>query len=369
MAQPRSLVVDPDRSGIYHCTSRCVRRERLLASPDRREWILRRLELLVQYLAVDVICFAILPNHLHVLVRTLPERARSLSDRQVAVCRLSLLPNIRLRKQLGLSAEDPPCEAEIQSFLSNPLAVRRARQDLSSLGFFHKMLKEPCARRWNLEDSVTGHFWEGRYRSPRVLDSEAVLRVARYIELNEIRACLADSIPASLWSSVCAQWMRLWRAVHDAAQLSADTLTEALSELRWEPVLPCGIPEAPEHALGTSIPSMPLAAYLAEVDALGRVPRAGRPGFIRSTVVAFEEAIAGAAGQLAAGVRSLLHGGGSTLARRWNEAGGLGPANREDPMCMRPCTGVGSCYGSRAACRAEAVRRGVRNTVAIELSG
>ena len=41
---------------------------------------------------------------------------------------------------------------------------------LCSLGFFHRLLKEPCARMWNREDRVSGHFWEGRYQSLPVLD-------------------------------------------------------------------------------------------------------------------------------------------------------------------------------------------------------
>jgi len=48
------------------------------------------------------------------------------------------------------------------------VAIRRAR--LASLSWFMRLLKQRIARRANREDGVTGHFWEGRFQSVRLLD-------------------------------------------------------------------------------------------------------------------------------------------------------------------------------------------------------
>ena len=57
-----------------------------------------------------------------------------------------------------------------------------------------KCLKEPLARLANAEDGCTGAFWEGRYKSVAVLDEEALLATAAYIDLNPLAAGVA-SVP------------------------------------------------------------------------------------------------------------------------------------------------------------------------------
>ena len=51
-----------------------------------------------------------------------------------------------------------------------------------------KCLKEPLARLANAEDGCPGAFWEGRYKSVAVLDEEALLATAAYIDLNPLAA-------------------------------------------------------------------------------------------------------------------------------------------------------------------------------------
>ena len=86
----RSDIVDVAHSGVYHCISRCVRRESLLSLPRRRAWLLSRLGVLTHAAAIDVIAFSAMENHLHLLLRTHPEVVARWSDREVAL-RKSLL--------------------------------------------------------------------------------------------------------------------------------------------------------------------------------------------------------------------------------------------------------------------------------------
>ena len=85
MTIARAHLVDPSVTRWYHCVTRCVRRAFLLGEGmhDRKSWIEHRLEELAEIFAVAVAGFAILDNHLHLLVRLDPEVARGWSDEDV----------------------------------------------------------------------------------------------------------------------------------------------------------------------------------------------------------------------------------------------------------------------------------------------
>ena len=71
MTLPRGLVVDVERTPYYHCVSRCVRKAFLCGEGNehRKDWLENRLRELVGVFAVEVAGYALMDNHLHVLVR------------------------------------------------------------------------------------------------------------------------------------------------------------------------------------------------------------------------------------------------------------------------------------------------------------
>ena len=290
---PRSSIVDYESPGYYHCISRCVRREALLKDPARRRWLLERMEFLARHLAIEIYAYAIMENHLHILIRIRPDLVRQWDDRQVASRRLGVLPRKpRSSPATGHGTRDSENPA-LRALLSSPEQLRKARLDLADPGFFHRLLKEPCARIWNKEDGVTGHFWEGRYKSPRVLDQESLLRVARYIDLNQIRACESQSIPNSVWTTARCQWNRLTSAIRQRSGVRMDDIAEcarSICEIAWCPAFG---PENPPGPTMSVVPAdrrkpvperpVPLVKYLLGLDQLGRQPRADKPGFIRNS--------------------------------------------------------------------------------------
>ena len=64
---------------------------------------------------------------------------------------------------------------------------------LGSLSAFMQHLKQPIARRANIEDGVTGHFFEKRFYSGALLDEEALLTAMAYVDLNPVRAGICET--------------------------------------------------------------------------------------------------------------------------------------------------------------------------------
>jgi hypothetical protein len=185
MATARARLVDVDITRWYHCVSRCVRRAFLLeeGSFDRRLWIENRLNELAQIFAVAVGGFAVMNNHLHVLVRLDPDVGAGWSDEEVIRRWVRLFPPRDAKRQLETVSDQ-----WVQDKLSQSEWVAERRQRLQSLSWFMKCLKEPLARMVNAEENVRGAFFEERFGSVAVLDEEALLAISVYIDLNPVAA-------------------------------------------------------------------------------------------------------------------------------------------------------------------------------------
>lgn len=257
MAQPRSRIVDRTRSGLYHCTSRCVRQAFLLQRrPDgsiddhRRRWLVERLRLLISIFAIDCVAFAIMHNHFHALLRTLPEVVDTWSDAEIAYRWLLLHPNLALRARLGISRHAPPHPEEMRVLLSDRLYLELLRSRMSDLSWFMQELKGWFARKANDEDGVRGAFWESRYGSIRVLDEAGTLLCSSYIDLNPVKAGIVDDPMRASCTSVEEHIRRrhreLWHKLIDEADADGRTLPEdvleacldALDDAMFEPAMP-----------------------------------------------------------------------------------------------------------------------------------
>ena len=215
-AYARREIVPSDEVGVYHCTARCVRRAFLcgvdpLTGNDyehRKDWIDQRLEKLASVFAIDICGYAIMSNHLHLVLRARPDLVKNWSDDEIALCWKRLYPPRDPRT--GRPTE--PAECDLNMIVSDPARVALLRGRLSSLSWFMRCLCEPIARRANREDDCTGRFWQGRFGSQALLDEAAILACSVYVDLNPIRAGVRETPEESEHTSAFARIRSLPRA-------------------------------------------------------------------------------------------------------------------------------------------------------------
>jgi hypothetical protein len=194
----------PHEISICHVVQRCVRRMFLAGLDEetgkdytyRREWIRQRLEKLASVFAIDVLTYAILSNHLHVVIRNRPDVVKTWSDQEIALRWLQIFPGKRIEEQLG-----NPTQADVDALAKDLEKLEAIRARLSDISWFMRAVSEPIARRANSEEKCTGAFWEGRFKAQRLLDEAGLLACCMYVDLNPIRAAMAESIEGSLYTS------------------------------------------------------------------------------------------------------------------------------------------------------------------------
>jgi REP element-mobilizing transposase RayT len=287
MTTARKHLIDPMRPTWVHCTSRCVRRAFLAGDryEHRKAWLEERLQFLARCFAAEVAGYAAMSNHVHVIVRLDRAVALGWSDLDVARRWLSVYP----RKYLSDGTPVLPSEAEITAKAQDTVLMTKWRLRLADLGWFMKAFKEPISRRANREDECTGAFWEGRFHSVPLLDQAALIACMAYIDLNPIRAKVADRPERSHHTSgyrrirarnrhraaqkICARQPAKAKELLVKAGLSGHA-THAEDGLWLTPLARCQTGETLANKRITA------EEYLTLLDATGRLLKAGKRGAI-----------------------------------------------------------------------------------------
>jgi REP element-mobilizing transposase RayT len=270
MPKPRKSQVSLDATPYYHCVSRCVRRAFLCGEDHqsgksfehRRGWIEARIKVLAEIFAIDVCAYAVMSNHYHIVLHVDAEQADAWGDDEVIQRwkRLYCLPSLVLRYVRGevMSKAEKVVVSEL---------VAQWRQRLQDISWFMRCLNEPIARQANQEDGCTGRFWEGRFKSQALLDEKALAACLAYVDLNPVRAGMAETPEQSGHTSVKARVEALQKA-ESAEQNNPAHLLPFVGNPRQP--MPKGLP-------------FPLKDYLALVDWTGRVIRGDKRGAIAET--------------------------------------------------------------------------------------
>lgn len=207
----RKEIVSEGAVGVYHCISRCVRQAFLCGkdaytgkSYEHRKAIIKeRLKQLAESFAVDLFSYAVMSNHLHVVIRNRPDIAENWTDEEVAKKWLKIFP-------VGAESDSQiELNSKINQLISNNERIAEVRKRLSSVSWFMRCLNEYVARKANREDQCKGRFWEGRFHCQALLDEAALLTCMAYVDLNPVRAGIAQTPETSLFTSIHDRIMAL----------------------------------------------------------------------------------------------------------------------------------------------------------------
>jgi len=213
MRQGRQFILgDPDgRARFLHVVTRTAGQE-ILFGDDERERFRKILFKQLKFSGLKALAWCLMGNHLHLLLE-LPDKEKALEGwtEDDFIARLSVLEDeMSTRLTLG----------DVEMFRGNGHAAgvseiaARVRDRLFDLSVFMKEFKQRMTLAYNSVHGRSGTLWEGRFKCALVEGDEALQAVAAYIDLNPVRAGLAERPEDYRWCSYAAAvgGMRLARA-------------------------------------------------------------------------------------------------------------------------------------------------------------
>jgi len=205
MPKPRYTQVSLEATPYYHCISRCVRRAFLCGTDvstgecfeHRRQWVEDKIFELADVFSIDICAYAVMSNHYHLVLH--------LNRKQALAWTFDDIINTWHRLFSGNLLSQRYCrgvalhKSELASLKETAEIWRKRLMDIS---WFMRVLNESVARQANAEDKCSGRFWEGRFKSQALLDESAILTCMAYVDLNPIRAAIAETPESSDFTSI-----------------------------------------------------------------------------------------------------------------------------------------------------------------------
>jgi REP element-mobilizing transposase RayT len=172
---------------VYHCMTRTVNGERILDDPAK-EVLRKQLWQIADFCGVQILTYAILSNHFHVLVRVpqrlIPPDAELLRRYQTLYPRPTKYQCARLEVIQAQLATDGP---EATAWRRRQVAL------MGDVSQFMKLVKQRFSVWFNRSHQRYGTLWSERFKSVLVEpQGKALETMATYIDLNCVRAGLAS---------------------------------------------------------------------------------------------------------------------------------------------------------------------------------
>jgi hypothetical protein len=240
----------PAEIAIVHTICRTVRTCYLLGNDPitgrnydhRKMWIQDQMQRLAAGFGIDLLCFAVMSNHVHQVLRSRPDVVADWDDTEVARRWLHLCPPAKKKKKKKKEADEAaPIEHQLNAICKNPKKLEEIRTRLSDISWWMRLLCQRIAQWANGEDRQNrekdtgplGKFWQNRFKAVRLLDEEALLACAAYVDLNPIRAAMADSLENSHFTSAKLRVDSLIVSTNSQPNLATSASTSDTTSAHW----------------------------------------------------------------------------------------------------------------------------------------
>ena len=167
-----------DRQTIYHVISRTALAGLPIKDTDK-DYLLGLIKRLSRLYFVDVLGFAIMGNHFHLVARMHPEDEISNSD------------IIKRWQDYYGDKVEMPADRMVE-----------VKKRLCSLGAYVKDIKQNFTRYYNKKHRRQGFFWGGRFKSMIVQEGSTLVNLLAYVDLNPIRVGIVKKPEDYRWSSL-----------------------------------------------------------------------------------------------------------------------------------------------------------------------
>ena len=167
-----------DEPAVYHVISRTAL-DGLPFKDTDKEYLVELIKKWSRIFFVDVLGFAIMGNHFHLVVRMYPES--EVSDDEVRK---------RYMKLYDLKHPGPEFE------------LKRFKKKLCGLSWYVKEIKQGFSRYFNKKYGRRGTLWSERFKSLIVEDGLTLVNLLAYVDLNAVRAGIVKRPEEYRWCSL-----------------------------------------------------------------------------------------------------------------------------------------------------------------------
>jgi REP element-mobilizing transposase RayT len=279
MTIPRKNQIDLAETRFYHCISRCTQQSFLLGDDTltkhnydhRKTWVITQLNALCSVFAIQVCAYAVMSNHYHLVLHIAPERVNEWSDEEV-ILRSATINTLRVSGRFLTQEEKNKLSIKPRS----KEEIEKMREKLFNISQFMAGMNQYLSRRANQETNRKGTFWDKRFSSVSLLDDAAVLSCMAYVDLNPVRAGMANSLEESDFTSIQER-------LRSYAQVQVTGVKPLLAPKHEQPLLtPFATPN------GKSPIPCSLEDYINLVEWTGRQFRDGKASLLQPVAVSVE---------------------------------------------------------------------------------
>jgi REP element-mobilizing transposase RayT len=181
---------------MYHCISRVVDR-RFVFGEDEREKFRTHMRMQENFSGCRVLSYCVMSNHFHVLLEVPPMPEGGISEEELwkrlrAIYSEAAVAEVK--KELA-EARKSGNQSHVEEIFA------RYTYRMHNLSEFMKALLIRFTRWFNKRHERSGTLWEERFKSVIVESGIAARTMAAYIDLNPVRAGMAEDPAEYRWSS------------------------------------------------------------------------------------------------------------------------------------------------------------------------